>query len=102
MILARHSARLFRTERGFTLIEVIVALTIMGLLVSIAFSGVRISLDGWDRGARKIAALEQRATVERLLRRQLSLAYSMESIAGRPPIPFRGSATRVEFVSDYS
>jgi len=82
-----------RNNRGFTLIEVLVSLTIMALITGIAFAGLRVGIDSWERGTRRIQELDRRVSVERLLERQLPLA-----IAGQ----FKGSGTTLQFVSPYS
>jgi len=90
---------------GFTLIEVMVSLTIMGIIMTVAFEGLRIGLDGWTRGSRTIDELDRRATVERLLKRQLSVAYPMEfrtDLDKSPFVLFRGNSSRLDFVADYS
>src|SRR5437016_4651476 len=92
-----------RTERGFTLIEVMVSMIIMLMVVTIAFSGFRIGLNAWERGGKAIDKLDRRATVERLIQRQLAVAYPLEVKAEKDSfVLFRGAADRMEFVSDYS
>src|SRR5262245_35467870 len=64
----------FHNNRGFTLIEVLVSLSIMALITGIAFSGLSAGIDSWERGTRRIQELDRRVSVERLLARQLPLA----------------------------
>ena len=60
-----------RGERGFTLLELVMALAIVGALVVIAFSGVRIALAAWRQG-------EERAEAHQHIRSVvLSLACSV-------------------------
>ena len=40
-----------RRQRGFTLVEVIIALTIVATLLVITFAGLRVGLAAWQRGA---------------------------------------------------
>jgi prepilin-type N-terminal cleavage/methylation domain-containing protein len=92
-----------RTERGFTLVEVMVSLVIMVMVVTVAFSGIRIGLNAWERGGRAVDRMDKQATLERLIQRQLALAYPLELTANKEQVVmFRGSASRIEFVSDYS
>jgi prepilin-type N-terminal cleavage/methylation domain-containing protein len=93
----------FRTDKGFTLIEVMVSLAIMGLIVTVAFAGLRIGLNSWERGGARIDALDAHANVERLLSRQLAVASPMPLRVKDQMVPlFRGTNARVEFISDYS
>ena len=83
----------FPNSHGFTLIEVLVALTIMALITGVAFSGLSIAIDSWQRGSRKIQELDRRASVERLMQRQVALADVQL---------FRGDPHEIEFISNYS
>jgi prepilin-type N-terminal cleavage/methylation domain-containing protein len=82
-----------RNSAGFTLVEVLVSLTIMALITGVAFSGLSAGIDSWRRGSQKIEELDTRFTLERLLQRQVSLAE---------PQLFHGSEEELEFVSTYS
>src|SRR3989442_14511224 len=82
-----------RIERGFTLLEVLVSLAIMGLITSVAFAGFAIAINSWERGTTKIGQFDRRFAVERFLQRQIGLAY---------PTAFRGDARSMEFTSSYS
>ncbi len=93
----------FPTSSGFTLIEVMVALTVMAIVITVAFSGLSAGITSWERGSRAIDDFDRRATIERLLKRQLALAYPMQFKADDQTfVLFRGSSQRLEFISDYS
>jgi prepilin-type N-terminal cleavage/methylation domain-containing protein len=81
-------------NRGFTLIELIVALTVMMMVMTVAFAAFRTGLNAWDRGTKAAERLERRSMVERLIRRQLPLAMRGHM--------FQGKSDRLEFVADYS
>ena len=83
----------YRSDRGFTLIEVLVSLTILAMITGVAFAGLGIGIDSWQRGTRRIEELDRRFSVERLVQRQLALAV---------PGLFEGSGNQVEFISNYS
>ena len=60
-------------------------------------------MDIWERGSGKILEIENRARVERLIRRQLSLASPMEFEGGDSAfVIFAGDNRRLEFVAAYS
>jgi hypothetical protein len=64
----------------------------MALITGIAFAGLSVGIDSWQRGTRKIQELDSRMSVGRLLKRQLSVATGT----------MKGTATTLEFVSQYS
>jgi prepilin-type N-terminal cleavage/methylation domain-containing protein len=92
-----------RQTSGFTLIEVMVSVAIVGMLMTFMSSGLSVGLDSWERGTDAIREMQSRASVERLLRRQLALALPYE-VAGIDEsfILFEGDTHRLEFVSSYS
>ncbi len=81
-----------RNNRGFTLLEVLVSLTIMALITSVAFAGFSIGIDSWRRGTRKIDDLDRRFAIERVLQRQIALADHV----------FRGDRDQMELSTTYS
>ena len=83
----------FPADRGFTLIEVLVSLTIMALIAGVAFAGLSVAIDSWRKGSQKIEELDQRFALERLVQRQVSLADAQL---------FRGNDRELQFISSYS
>jgi prepilin-type N-terminal cleavage/methylation domain-containing protein len=81
-----------RSSCGFTLLEVLVSLTIMALITTVAFAGLSIGIDSWHRGSRKIDELDRRFTLERVLQRQIALADHV----------FHGDRDQFEFSTTYS
>src|SRR5436853_7547543 len=79
-------------NRGFTLLEVLVSLTIMALITSVAFAGLSIGIDSWHRGSRKIDELDRRFALERVIQRQIATANQI----------FRGDRDQLEFSTTYS
>jgi hypothetical protein len=65
----------------------------MALITGVAFAGFAIAINSWERGTKKIDELDRRFAVERLLQRQIGLAY---------PTAFRGDDRSMEFASSYS
>ena len=82
-----------RDSWGFTLIEVLVSLTIMAMIVTVAFTGLSVGIDSWRRGSQKIDELDRRFALERVIQRQVALADSRL---------FQGSDRELEFRSTYS
>ncbi len=78
-------------------------MTLMSLVVTVAFSGVSIALDSFRRGNRAVEKMDQRSTIERLMKRQLALAHPLKFVRdGSTFVLFLGSNQKLEFVSAYS
>ena len=56
-------------QRGFTLLELLVALVVLGLLVATAYAGLRSAANSWERAETRIQANEDQRAVTRFLRR---------------------------------
>jgi general secretion pathway protein J len=67
--------RVRRRSRGFTLVEVLVALALASLVLVVLFTGVRLGFTGLQRIEARAESLETRRNVTFVLRRQLAAAY---------------------------
>ncbi len=88
--------------RGFTLVEVLIALAIVGLLLTIAFSGLRVALTAWTRGEDRAEAHQHVRAVAFTLGRALGAASPYRGAKGEAPesvILFTGDEKRLEFVT---
>ena len=74
-----------RGQRGFTLLELLLALAIVGALVVIAFSGVRIALAAWRQGEDRAEAHQHLRGVVISLARSVSGAYPYNDARGEGP-----------------
>lgn len=86
---------------GFTLIEVLIAITLMAMIVAVGFAVVRTGIRGWDAGEARFQAAEQRATSIGFLRNYLAHAMPIrEDVAGAPPVfRFAGAPQSMQFVA---
>ena len=84
-------------EAGFNLLEVLVALTVLGFLMVGLSQGVRFGLLAWERQSRLIDARSELDAVDRLLRR---LIEQMDPGTARDPPRIEGNARGVSFRSD--
>jgi general secretion pathway protein J len=62
-------------EAGFTLVELLVALIVAGLLTAMVFGGVKLGLRAWARSRDTAAEASDLWAVETVLRRTLGEAY---------------------------
>ncbi|MEO6065516.1 MAG: prepilin-type N-terminal cleavage/methylation domain-containing protein [Lysobacterales bacterium] len=88
--------------RGFTLIEILLALVLLALLMTAAYSGFSASNRAVQRGEASIDATNKVRVTQQLLRRQigqaLTLAYDQDS-GTSAPILIEGESEEITFVS---
>jgi general secretion pathway protein J len=87
---------------GFTLLELLIALSIVSVLLAIAFGGLRMGIVAWSRGEDR-AEVQQRARgLSQILVRTVGGAYPYQGEldeAGVKHMLFTGAEHRVELVS---
>ena len=89
-------------QRGFTLVELLLALAIVGALLAIAFGGLRMAVSAWQRGEDRAEAHQHVRSVAFTLARAVSSAYPYRASRTSTPEPvvlFAGDDKHVEFVS---
>lgn len=80
-------------EPGFTLLEILVAITIFGMVIGLAYSSYNASFHIIDRAESQAATYSKaRIALERIL-------GDLESTYPNPEIPFQGTATALQFTS---
>jgi general secretion pathway protein J len=69
---------------GFTLIEVLIAMTLLSLMVALLFGSLRICAQSWEQGENKIAEVNEVAVVYNFFQKHLSSATPLwnDFIAG--------------------
>lgn len=58
--------------QGFTLIEVLIGMTLLGVMVTLLFASLRIAAESWHAGEAKIATVNEKAVVYQFFKRHLS------------------------------
>lgn len=89
-------------ERGFTLLELIIALAIVGALLAIAFGGLRVALAAWQKGEDRAEAHQHVRGVALALARAVGATYPYAAARGDAPdleLLFRGEEQRLELVT---
>ena len=91
-----------RRQKGFTLLELVVAITLMGLVLVVLYSGLRLGLNGWDSGERRAEASNRLRSVQEFLRRQLAQSmtvYETNDDRRERFVVFAGRSEGIEFVA---
>jgi len=90
-------------QRGFTLIEILLATTLLALGLALAFSTLRAATATVERGELIAARSERMRAVDGFLRRRLAsaspIAFAIDEDSGRM-VRFIGEPDRLRFVAD--
>ena len=90
-----------RGQAGFTLLELMIALAILGLLSLMLFGGLRFGFRAWDRESAHANAVTDVGIAQGFLRRGIGSAYPIFLLdsEGKRINPFMGAADRLEFLA---
>lgn len=91
-----------RPQSGFTLLELLLALTLIGFMLAMAYGGLSAVLRAADSGEAQIDRNNKVRITQGFLRQQWSrivpLAYKQDRATGVPTV-FEGSAERIKYVA---
>ena len=91
-----------RAPRGFTLVEVVLALSIAAAVLVIVLGGLRVGLAAWSKGEARAARLDHARGVLVLLERALASAFPYRFVSEEqrePRILFEGRPDQVTFAT---
>lgn len=89
-----------RAPRGFTLIEVVLALGIAAVALAITFGAVRVGLAAWRQGEARAEGLQHARSVVALLEQVVGGAHPYRTgAAGNGRLLFDGAPDRLDLVS---
>ncbi len=95
----RHQAS---QPTGFTLVELLIALAIVGALLVIAFGGLRVVLAATQRGAERVEVHQHQRSLATILTRSVSATFPYKGPMGENPesrLLFQGTDSKLEFVT---
>ena len=92
---------------GFTLMELLVSMTLMGLLAVAIHFGFRVGTNAWAKGDRQLERIRVSEATFDLMSRQLASMvpyYSQQHVKGAPVslLLFQGTETGMRFVTSFS
>lgn len=90
-----------RRQAGFTLLELLVAIALMGLILVVLYGGLRLGLNGSDSGERRAETTNRLRLVQEFLRRQLAQSMTVYQTNDKQEkaVVFAGQSDGVEFVA---
>jgi general secretion pathway protein J len=98
---ARRTSRFHAA--GFTLIEVILAVSILAVVVLLATAALRVGLRAWEAGQRRVDAQQESRALVELLSEALAGAFPYQGRLGQNPdrvMLFEGEPEEVRFVTN--
>ena len=95
--------RKFSISSGFTLLELLISLTIMGLIVVVVFGAFRIGVRAWEKGEKDVETHQRQRVVLNLIKRQLASIFVHKVGNGNHrPFFLKGDKKSMEFLSNTS
>ncbi len=95
------SKRTPRTAQGFTLLELLVALTLTALILVLLYNGLHFGTRARDLGTARAEMTDRISLVHSLIRRQIHAAQPLMHQDGQAPptLVFTGTSDRLHFVA---
>ena len=87
-------------QTGFTLLELLIAMTLLGMILVLLFGGLRLGVRSWDASQQQVDSLNSVRSLENFLRRELSLTYPYlwKNVPGQR-VAFLGERNKLSFVA---
>jgi general secretion pathway protein J len=86
-------------QSGFTLVELLVALALFSLLVTVLFNNVHFGLQAWKHGGARAEDVQHMMASQELLRRMIGDIYPMYVADAAPRIDFVGTKDALSFLA---
>lgn len=93
-------SRQYARQTGFTLLELLIAMTLLGMILVLLFGGLRLGMRSWDASQKQVDSLNSVRSLENFLRRELSLTYPYlwRGVPERR-VAFLGERNKLSFVA---
>lgn len=87
-------------QRGFTLLELLIGMVLLGFILMLLFGGLRLGSRSWDAGSERVDAVAQLRATQGFLRRELEAMLPLHWKQTTPPqFAFAGEAQTLTFVA---
>lgn len=93
-----------KSVRAFTLIEVLIVMSLLSIMVVLLFGTLKISADSWEHGEDKISEVNEIAVVYNFFQRHLLSTKPLWDDFSEPEsrvLSFQGSEQSLQFVSSF-
>jgi len=97
--MSRRPRHPMRMQLGFTLLELLISMTLLGFILVLLFGGLRLGARSWDAVQQQVDNLNTVRSVESFLRREMALTYPYrwKSVIGQR-MAFLGERSKISFV----
>ena len=87
-------------QKGFTLLEVLIGMSLMSIMMLLLFASLRLCVQNWNAGEKKIAQVSQAAIIQNFLQSKLHSAVPLDgSFLEEPQFSFQGEEDSIQFVA---
>lgn len=92
-----------KAEQGFTLIEVLLAMTLLSVMMTLLFVSLKICAESWEKGEKKIFEVGETAGVVNFFQRHLVMAKPLWNDFTKEEriFSFQGDGQSLQFVSSF-
>lgn len=88
-----------RHARGFTLLELLIGMTLVGFILTLLFAGLSLGMRSWEAGERHMVSSSQQAVIVDFIRRTLEQAYPLRwRVDDEEQLAFSGESESLRFV----
>ncbi|MEN8265156.1 MAG: prepilin-type N-terminal cleavage/methylation domain-containing protein [Nitrospirota bacterium] len=99
-IYKKSTLRKLNSEAGFTLLEMIAAMTILSIVTVIIAYGFYLGIDAWKRGEKETDWTQKMRVLSGLFHQQIKSAYPYEiNIDDEKAVIFKGTSDSIMFVT---
>jgi general secretion pathway protein J len=90
-------------HQGFTLIEVLIAMTLMSVMLAVLFGSMKICAESWEKGENKIADVNETAVVYQFFQQHLTTTIPLwdDFSNEEKMLSFQGTKESLQFVSGF-
>jgi len=93
-----------KSALGFTLMEVLIAMTLLSIMVVLLFASLKICAQSWEKGESKMADVNEMAVVYHFFQQHLTDAkplWDEFSVKDQKLLAFQGDAQSLQFVGEF-
>jgi len=88
-----------RRSQGFTLLELLIGMTLVGFILSLLFAGLNLGTRSWEAGEQRMVTSSRQAVVVDFIRRGIEQTYPLRWRVGEEDrLAFAGEAESLRFV----